>query len=41
MDFGSLLESELEQEWRCGALKACMYRLKLRSLKWKSFKGLT
>ena len=24
MDFGSVLESDLGQRWRCGALKACI-----------------
>ena len=40
VDLGSVLESELEQKWRYGALKG-MYRLKLVSNKKKiqSLKG--
>ena len=41
VDLGSVLESELGQEWRYGALNACTYRLKLVSSRDNSvFKGL-
>ena len=37
MDLGLFLESELGQKWRYGALKTCIYRLKLVSS--EEFKG--
>ena len=42
VDLGSVLESELGQIWKYGALKACSYILKLVSSEKNSgFKGIT